>query len=92
MKKRSKLVIVMDILAFIESEGGETLATRIATATGLAYDRMIRLLEELEKKNIVNIVSGERSKKVVLTEKGVHLLKTLRELRDLIKDLGLEIY
>ncbi|MEM0043579.1 MAG: winged helix-turn-helix domain-containing protein [Sulfolobales archaeon] len=91
-KRRSRISIIADILTFLEKEGGEASTTRIATATGLAYDRMIKILEELERRGIIKLIADEKSKKAIMTERGFHLLIRLRELRRLLEDLGLEIF
>ena len=91
MKKRSRITILIEILEYIESEGGEVIATKIAMATGLAYDRLIIFLEDLSRRGIVYIEISGRNRIVKLSEKGYQLLRKLRELRDLIKDLGLDI-
>ncbi|MEM1758747.1 MAG: winged helix-turn-helix domain-containing protein [Acidilobaceae archaeon] len=91
MKRRSKISIIVDVLTFIIDEGGDTLATRVAQATGLAYDRLIRLLEELNEKGLVKIDTGERVRRVAITKKGLTLLSKLRELKEFLEDLGLEV-
>jgi len=91
LKKRSRITILIEILEYIESEGGEVIATKIAMATGLAYDRLIIFLEDLSRRGIVYIEISGRNRIVKLSEKGYQLLRKLRELRDLIKDLGLDI-
>ncbi len=89
--RRSKLSIIIDVLSYLADEGGEVPATRIAQATGLAYDRLVRLLEELNERGIVIVESGERVRRVKLTKKGLIVLQRLRGLRDFLEDLGLEV-
>ncbi len=89
--RRSKLSIIMDVLSYLSEEGGEAPATRIAQATGLAYDRLVRLLEELNEKGIVFMEASERVRRVKLTRKGLVLLQRLRDLREFLEDLGIEI-
>ncbi|MDM7275856.1 MAG: winged helix-turn-helix domain-containing protein [Thermoprotei archaeon] len=91
MKRRSRIAIIMDILSYIESEGGEALATRTAQATGLAYDRLIELLEELEKKGIIEMIADEKSRRVILTRKGRALLSKLRDVEGFLRDLGIQL-
>jgi len=40
--RRSKVFIIIDVLPYLSEEGGEAPATRIAQATGLAYDRQLQ--------------------------------------------------
>ncbi len=86
--KRSRLSIIIDVLSYLSEEGGEAPATRIAQATGLAYDRLVKLLEELNEKGVVAMEAGER---VRLTRKGLVLLQRLRDLREFLEDLGIEV-
>jgi predicted transcriptional regulator len=90
-RKRSKLEIVEGVLDYVAREGGEAHATKIATHNGLAYDRLVDLLEELRAKRIVEIDVAEGRRIVRITSKGLRLLKTLRDLRRAIRDFGLEL-
>lgn len=89
--RRSKLSIIVDVLSYISEEGGGAQATRIAQATGLAYDRLVRLLEDLNERGIVIVEVGERVRRVKLTRKGLTLLQKLRDLREFLEDLGIEV-
>lgn len=90
-KKRSKLLIIADVLEYLLREGGEDYATRIATGTGLAYDRLSKLLEELDSKGIVKVRSEDGRKVVEITEKGVKLLEYIQKLSSVIRDFGLDL-
>lgn len=90
-RKRSKLEIIEDILEYLANEGGSAPATRIATATGLAYDRLASLLDTLNEKEIVEVRVEENRREVHLTEKGYQLLNTLRTLKRVIRDFGLDL-
>ncbi len=91
MKRRSRIAIIIDILSYLESEGGEALATRIAQATGLAYDRLVELLEELNEKSIIEMIVDEKSRRVIITKKGRALLSKLRDVEGFLRDLGIEL-
>lgn len=90
-KKRSKLLIIADVLEYLLREGGEDYATRIATGTGLAYDRLSRLLEELDSKGIVKVRSEDGRKVVEITGKGVKLLEYIQKLSSVTRDFGLDL-
>jgi len=90
-KKRSKLLIIADILEYLLREGGHDYATRIATGTGLAYDRLSKLLEELDSKGIVRVRSEDGRKLVEITEKGTKLLEHIQKLSSVIRDFGLDL-
>ncbi len=89
-RKRSRLEIIEDILEYLASEGGTAPATRIATATGLAYDRLASLLDALHERGIVEVRVDENRREVYMTEKGYQLLQTLRNLKRVIRDFGLD--
>jgi len=91
VKRRSKLSIIIDVLEYLQSEDGESPATRIAQATGLAYDRLVKLLEELNEKGLVEVETGERARRVRITRKGLSVLQRLRDMRKFLEDLGIEI-
>jgi len=91
VKRRSKLSIIIDVLEYLQSEGGESPATRIAQDTGLAYDRLVKLLEELNEKGLVEVETGERTRRVRITRKGLSVLQRLRDMRKFLEDLGIEI-
>ena len=90
-RKRSRLEIIEGILDYISRVGGEAIATRIATANGLAYDRLVRILEDLASRGIVEVELSEGRRIVRITRQGLILLKTLRDLRRVIRDFGLDI-
>ncbi|MCX8195904.1 MAG: winged helix DNA-binding protein [Acidilobaceae archaeon] len=90
MKKRGRLRIIIEVLSYIAEESPVP-ATRVAQATGLAYDRLAALLEELNEKGLVKLETGERLKRVSITKKGLETLRKLRELRDFLEDLGLGV-
>ena len=90
-RKRSRLEIIEAVLDYIAREGGEALATRIATANGLAYDRLASLLDELNAKGVVEVENIEGRKLVRITREGRKLLHALKEVRKVIRDFGLDV-
>ena len=89
MPKRSRLSTIYDILEALSTNGGEMRATRLATYTNMAYDRLASLLEDLEKKGLVRVESEGRVKVVIITRKGLEALNRLRDMKRLLEDLGL---
>ncbi len=90
-RRRSRIEIVLDILDALAS--GPENPTRLATRANLPYDRLSSILASLESKGIVRIEEkpqSQRSKSVVLTQKGWELLNTLRSLRKILRDFNLE--
>lgn len=87
-KKRSKLLIVLDVLEVLITQG-EVNPTRLATAVNMPYDRLTALLQELSDKGIVKINSSGRSRNVSVTPKGVELYEELRKIVELLRSYGL---
>ncbi len=90
-RKRSRLSIIYSILAAIESNGGDMNATRLATVTGLAYDRLVSIIEELSNKGLVQVRIEDKNKIVYITREGYKLLSRLRDVKRLLEDFGIEI-
>lgn len=88
--RRSRLSITLEVLKYVAEEGPVP-ATRVAQATGLAYDRLSSLLEDLSERGLVQIDASERSRRVSITKKGLSVLSRLLELKDLLEDLGLDV-
>ena len=89
MPRRSKLAIIAKVLSIVVSEPVNP--TRLATMANMPYDRLKRLLRELEEKGLIVVVEGERGKLVEATPKGVKLFHELERLRRVLEDFGLEI-
>ncbi|MCE4600946.1 MAG: MarR family transcriptional regulator [Desulfurococcales archaeon] len=90
-RRRSRLLIIHDILGHLLANGGEDYATRIATATGLAYDRLSSLLEDLVDKGIVEVYEEDSRRLVKITRRGVELYEHISRLAGVIRDFGLDI-
>ena len=91
MKKRSRLELIMEILEAINSEEGIS-PTWLSTKVNLSYDRVKKILDDLIARGLVeSLPSDERkgSAKLVLTTKGVELVKELRKMKSLLRDYGL---
>ncbi|MEM1526335.1 MAG: winged helix-turn-helix domain-containing protein [Ignisphaera sp.] len=86
-KKRSKLLIVLDILETLMQ--GEINPTRLATIVNMPYDRLSGLLKELNEKGLVKITIIGKNKNVSITPKGVEVYEELKRIRELLEDYGL---
>ncbi len=86
-RRRSKLLIVMEILEILSRE--DIAPTRLATLVNMPYDRLIKLLRELESRKLIEIVDGDHSKIAVLTDRGFRLLEELRRIKNILNEYGL---
>ncbi|MEM1645565.1 MAG: winged helix-turn-helix domain-containing protein [Ignisphaera sp.] len=86
-KKRSKLLIVLDILETLMQE--EINPTRLATLVNMPYDRLSNLLKELNDRGLVKITAVGKNKSVSITPKGVEVYNELKKIIALLEDYGL---
>lgn len=84
-RRRSRLELVADLLEAVEAHP-EAPPTRLAQYVNTSYDRLSRLLDELESRGLVSRSSRGYS----LTPEGRRLLRELKRLRRIITDFGLE--
>ena len=90
-KKRSRLQIVMEALEALDRHG-ELHATELSLIVKLSYDRLRSILEDLNKKGLVEIERVEdehRSLMIKLTPEGRRLLEELNRLKRILEDYGL---
>ena len=89
--RRSKASIIYEVLSVMVRNGGEASTSQISLEANLAYDRMMRLLEELEEKGLVAIYENRGRKMVAITDKGRELYKHLAYVRRILSDFGISI-
>ncbi len=87
MRRRSRLGIVVSILAELEREG-EMPASRLATYVNMPYDRLRPLLEQLEGRGYLSSRREGRSIVYSLTSEGREALGKLREAYELLRRMG----
>lgn len=85
-KKRSKLEIVIDVLDVLSRRAVNP--TKLATLVNMPYDRLMRLLEELTSKGIIQWEEQGRSQTITLTPQGHQPCEELRRVRKLLRDYG----
>jgi predicted transcriptional regulator len=83
--RRSKLQIYYDICEAIKIEmqdNGTTSNTRIQSKCNTSYDKLLRYLDEMEKKGIV-----EKGKPITLTNKGNRFYQDYSKINELINEI-----
>jgi predicted transcriptional regulator len=80
--------IYNDILCAIKAEltNGEVKPTRVQTLSNLAYDKLIRYLNELECKKMI------AQNPLRLTEKGHDFLQDYDRIRDFVAAMGVKYF
>lgn len=87
-ERRHKLQIYYDVMYAIQQEAmneGGAKPTRIQHLSNMSYDKLMRYLDELESKGMIN-----KSSTLTLTDKGNEFLKDYYKVKDLIERMGLE--
>jgi predicted transcriptional regulator len=84
--KRNKMEIYNDILSAIAQEltNGEAKPTRIQTLSNLAYDKLVRYLDELEGKKMI------MQNPIGITEKGRDFLQDYNRIKDFVFEMGVK--
>jgi len=85
---RSRLKIVLDILKAIEE--GEDRVTRILLYANLSHERLVKYLDELVEKGLIETVEGG-GKIYRLTEKGYRFLRELERAEKLAEAFGFRL-
>lgn len=87
-ERRHKLQIYYDILSAIQEEAmneGGAKPTKIQHLSNMSYDKLMRYLDELEAKKMIN-----KADTLSLTEHAREFLKEYEKIKDLIERMGLE--
>lgn len=83
--KRSKLQIYHDICEAIKIEmedNGTTSNTRIQSKCNTSYDKLLRYLDEMEQRGII-----QKGKPIVLTDKGTKFYQDYSKINELINEI-----
>ncbi len=86
--KRNKMEIYNDILRAIKIEltNGEARPTRVQSLSNLAYDKLVRYLDELEGKEMI------LQNPLTITEKGHDFLQDYDRIRDFVDAMGVKYF
>jgi len=87
-ERRHKLQIYYDILSAIQEEATTdegAKPTRIQHLSNMSYDKLMRYLDELVAKKMINKAST-----LSLTDQGRDFLRDYGKIKDLIERMGLE--
>ncbi|MEM1927685.1 MAG: winged helix-turn-helix domain-containing protein [Acidilobaceae archaeon] len=91
MRKRSRLDLILEVLEAVYEEGDSN-PTRLSLRVNLSYDRLKKLLDELEKRRLIEISPSNNRKgsmRVTLTREGEKLMLELKRLKRVVEDYGL---
>ena len=89
-KQRSVLRINLDILNAVRDEG-EAKPTHILYKANLSHERLVRYLDDLTVKGLIEVVQEGENRTYKLTTKGVSFLIEMRRAESFIQGFGLAI-
>lgn len=89
-KQRSVLRINLDILNAVSAEG-EAKPTHILYKANLSHERMVRYLDELTNKGLIEMKQDGENRTYKLTPKGVGFLLEMRRAETFVQGFGLAI-
>lgn len=89
-KQRSSLRINLDILNAIREEGNAR-PTHILYRANLSHDRLVKYLDELTAKGLIQVEQDGDSRSYRMTPKGVSFLIEIRRAESFIQGFGLAI-
>lgn len=88
-RPRSRARIFADIIEAIENEG-KARPTHIMYKANLAYERLLKYLNEMERSGLIKKEEGEKVYYTV-TERGIYYLNEFRRLEDFTTAFGLKL-
>ncbi len=87
-ERRERLEIIKDILEAIRAKGGTIKPTHLLYKSNLSHDSMKRYVSELMEKGMVDESEEKRSKKYVITDRGLKFLTQYQQIREFTDSFG----
>ena len=91
IERRSKVMILRDILGTIQRKDGKAKPTHILYGANLSHDRLKKYLDSLVADGFVEKVSENGQTFYVMTQKGVHFLSGFKKMKTFFDAFGIEI-
>ena len=89
-KQRSVLRINLDILNAVRDEG-DAKPTHILYKANLSHERLVKYLDELTSKGLIDVTQEGENRTYKLTTKGVSFLIEMRRAESFVQGFGLAI-
>lgn len=89
-KQRSVLRIHLDILNAV-SEEGDAKPTHVLYKANLSHERLVKYLDELTSKGLIQVKQDGENRTYRLTPKGVSFLLEMRRAEAFVRGFGLAI-
>ena len=88
-RKRGRLDIITDMLATLQTNGGELKPTHLMYKSNLSHVQMSSYLEELLEKELIKKIKKKNNDYIIMTDKGFEFFDKLRQMREFEKTFGL---
>ncbi|MEM3637126.1 MAG: winged helix-turn-helix domain-containing protein [Conexivisphaerales archaeon] len=89
-RTRSRIRIYYDILLSVMEEGNAK-PTRVLYKANLSYDRLVKYLDELISKGLLQEVHASENRYYVITQQGVKFLEEVRKAEAFLSGFGLSL-
>ena len=89
-RQRSALRIQLDILNAVRDEG-DAKPTHILYKANLSHDRLVRYLDELAAKGLIEVQQEGENRTYKMTPKGVSFLIEMRRAESFVQGFGMAI-
>ena len=87
-QRRNSFEIINDILFLMQRKGGKLKPTHILYGGNLSYDRLKKYMEQLETRNLVEIIFEKDKKFYILTDKGYEFVNEARKIKEITDGFG----
>ena len=81
--------IIEDMLAAIQTKGGEIKPTHLMYKSNLSHTQMTSYLEELIEKEFIGKIEKKNYEYLIITDRGHKFLNKLREMKEFEESFGL---
>jgi len=89
VRKRNRLEIISDMLHSIQNKGGQIKPTHLMYKANMSHAQLKSYLEELIEKDLINEVSKNQNKYLIITDKGHQFIQKFDQMREFEKTFGL---
>ena len=87
-KYRSQIRILADILEAVSRGKGETKPTHILYTANLSHDRLVRYLDELKERQLIEEKNNPDGITYALTDKGIDFLREFKRITNFTEAFG----
>lgn len=89
MIRRDKLEIILSILETIQNNKGCSKPTHVMYKSNLSHKRMVVIIEDLEKKGLLEIKNIDDKKEYCLTKKGYEFINEIKKIKQVSDAFGI---